>query len=143
MAGMGPAPKAESAQRRKGRGLGSGGQVRLPAAGRAGDPPSWPLTRQSKREKALWLELWSKPQAVIWERLSWTHEVAMYVRLLVICERPKAPGIALIERRQQADRLGLTPMSMLRLRWEISDESTEISGDGQVIGIRSRMVAVE
>ena len=140
---MGPAPKPESAQRRKGRGLGAGGQVRLPAAGRQGDAPPWSLPRQSKREKVLWTELWATPQAVEWERLGWTREVALYVRLLAQCERPKVPGIVLIERRQQADRLGLTPMSMLRLRWSIQDESTEASIDGKIVGIRSRVAAVE
>lgn len=34
------------------------------------------------------------------------------------------------EARQLEDRLGLTPMAMLRLRWEISDDN----GCGAVVG---------
>src|SRR5690606_6396291 len=40
----------------------------LPAEGRAGDPPTWPLRGQSEREAELWSALWAKPQAVQWER---------------------------------------------------------------------------
>lgn len=133
---MGPAPKPESQQRRKGRGLASS-TTRLPITGRAGDPPAWPLKRQSKREKELWLEVWATPQAVAWERLGWSHEVAMYARLLAKCELPKAPAIVLIERRQQADRLGLSPMSMLRLRWEITDAGDATAPN--VVDIRTVM----
>jgi hypothetical protein len=133
---MGPAPKPESQQRRRGRGLASS-TTRLPSSGRAGDPPAWPLKRQSKREKELWDQLWATPQAVAWERLGWAHEVAMYARLLAKCEAPKAPSIVLIERRQQADRLGLSPMSMLRLRWEITDVGDDAAAN--VVDIRTRM----
>jgi hypothetical protein len=137
---MGPAPKPESQQRRRGRGLASS-STRLPSSGRAGDPPAWPLKRQSKRERELWLQLWVTPQAVAWERLGWSHEVAMYARLLAKCEMPKAPAIVLIERRQQADRLGLSPMSMLRLRWEITDVGEDAGPNVVDIAVRMSEVA--
>jgi hypothetical protein len=137
MAGMGPAPKPESQQRRKGRGLGAAAAMRLPSTGRPGDPPAWPIKRQSKREKELWARVWATPQAVGWERLGWFDEVAIYVRLLVASERPKCPAIILGERRQMADRLGLSPMSMLRLRWEITDVGDDAGPN--VVDIATRM----
>lgn len=137
MAGMGPAPKAESQQRRKGRGLGASASMRLASTGRAGDPPAWPIKRQSKREKELWARVWATPQAIAWERLGWFDEVAIYVRLLAVCERPMFPAILLGERRQMADRLGLSPMSMLRLRWEITDVGDDAAAN--VVDIRARM----
>jgi hypothetical protein len=57
-------------------------------------------------------------------RLSRT--VARYVRAVVAAERTGAAATTLSEARQLEDRLGLTPMSMLRLRWEIAaDEVAE------------------
>lgn len=140
MAGFGPAPKPESQQRRKGRGLASL-TVRLPSTGRPGKAPPWPLPRASTREKALWSRVWATPQAVAWARLRWSQEVAIYIRLLAVCEGPQPTAIALIERRQQADRLGLTPMAMLRLRWEITDVSAD-ADQSKVVDIRERMSEV-
>ena len=116
--------------------------TRLPAAGRANKPPKWPLARSSKREGDLWATVWTLPQAVVWEQLGWFHEVALYVRLLAASEQPKCPPIQLVERRQQADRLGLTPMAMLRLRWEIVDMPTEAE-EQNVVQLRSRIKAVD
>ena len=53
----------------------------LPAS-REGDPPVWPLTRTTARERALWAREWKRPQAVMWERNGWESEVALYVRTL-------------------------------------------------------------
>jgi hypothetical protein len=39
--------------------------------------------------------------------------------LLVASEKPSARPSLLNETRQMEDRLGLTPMAMLRLRWEV------------------------
>lgn len=143
MPGMGPAPKPESQQRRRGRGLAAGATTRLPAGGREGSAPDWPLSRPSAREAQLWERLWRTPQSVMWERLGWADVVARYTRQLTVAERRKPPVAVLAEVRQLEDRLGLTPMAMLRLRWEISDESTEVSEGGTVIGIRSRVAAVD
>jgi hypothetical protein len=136
---MGPAPKPEAQQRRKGRGL-ANGTTRLPSSGRRGESPTWPLPKPTKRERLLWDEIWTTPQAVAWERLGWVREVAMYIRLLGICEGKKPMAIALIERRQLADRLGLSPLAMLRLRWEITDVGDDAGPN--VVDIASRMAAV-
>jgi hypothetical protein len=98
--------------------------VHLPPEGRAGEAPEWPLPGEAPDT---WGELWSTPQAAAWERMGWTRVVARYVHILSLCEDPESMTAALLgEARQMEDRLGLTPMSMLRLRWEIApDEVAE------------------
>lgn len=82
------------------------------------------LREQRKLEALLWRELWSTPQAVQWERLGWTRDVAQYVRHKVMAELGDLDGAR--EARQWSDRLGLSPMAMLRLRWEVvTDETAE------------------
>lgn len=120
----GPAPKANSVRR--------GGNVRadtlstalkvLPRAGRTGEPPAWPMpTKPPKAVADLWRQLWTRPQAVAWEEQGAERVVARYARCLIEAERPKATAAILGEVRQLEDRLGLSPMSMLRLRWSIGD----------------------
>jgi hypothetical protein len=100
----------------------------LPSEGRSGKPPKWPLTAS---EPDVWADLWRTPQAVAWERLGWTRTVARYAFVLGLCENPDTLSAALLsEARQMEDRLGLSPMSMLRLRWEIvADEVGEVRED--------------
>ena len=94
----------------------------LPAAGRPGEPPEFPLGRCSKALAELWAELWSSPQAVAWEELGWTRLVARYARLLLAAEKADATAALLGEVRQLEDRLGLSPMAMKRLQWETTDQ---------------------
>lgn len=142
--------------------------VQLPAEGRQGDAPEWPLgpdieTRaklnvarrkvedlqtllddgkpvgarldkamervevlehvvaiQADAELELWHTLWSTPMAAAWERLNFTHEVALYVRHLVLAANGDMDAAK--ETRQRADRLGLSNLALLRLRWEISED---------------------
>ena len=96
--------------------------VLLPAKGYAGDIPPWPLGRQSKTETEAWAVLWRTPQAAAWAKMQLSRTVARYVRALVKAERPGAAAFLLSEVRQLEDRLGLTPMAMLRLRWEIAPD---------------------
>lgn len=91
----------------------------LPAAGRSGPPPAWPLGTPRDEERALWAELWATPQAVAWEELGWTRAVARYAVCVLAAEAPGAPTNLLSEVRQLEDRLGLSPMAMRRLQWEI------------------------
>ncbi|HEV2778556.1 MAG TPA: hypothetical protein VGX25_04075 [Actinophytocola sp.] len=74
----------------------------------------------AEQEAALWRELWATPQAVAWERLRWTREVAQYVRWKVRAEQGDLDAAK--EARQLADRLGLNPLALLRLRWEITTD---------------------
>lgn len=176
MAGMGPPPKPAGERRRRNATV---AMTRLPAGGREGDAPRWPLMddvvttakrdmaqrqadelelallepelqgraksaaqrkldaaqsqvvildrqleAQKQLEGELWRDLWATPQAAAWERLGWTREVAQYVRWKVQAELGDLDASK--EARQLGDRLGLTPLAMLRLRWEIApDEVAE------------------
>jgi hypothetical protein len=143
MAGMGPLPKPAEQRRRRNAGLGSpAGLLRLPLAGRAEDPPTWPLSKPTRRETVLWARLWRTPQAVAWERLDWTDAVARYARQLTSAEKRTAPVKLLGEVRQLEDRLGLNPLSLLRLRWEIVDMPTEAEAQN-VVELRARIKAVD
>ena len=169
MAGMGPAPKPDDQRRRRNATV---AMTKLPAEGRKGPAPRWPLIpdvilttkkelaegkvedlryklneaedegkptgaierrldqalerlaiceaqlrEQKKLEASLWRDLWKLPQAVQWQRLGWLRDVAQYVRHKVMAELGELDAAK--EARQWSDRLGLSPMAMLRLRWEV------------------------
>lgn len=128
MAGMGPPPKPGARRPNNGR-QNDGMQVvaaQLPAAGRPGKPPKWPLPgRMLAGELDAWRSAWATPQAAEWERLGWDRMIARYVRILVESEQPEATAATRGEVRQLEDRLGLSPMSMLRLRWSVVDADAD------------------
>jgi hypothetical protein len=92
----------------------------LPAEGRQGPAPEWPLIEADGREWELWAELWSMPQAIMWERLGQRYEVALYVRMLARAEQPKSSIELQKVVRQYLDSLGLSTQGMLRHRWRLS-----------------------
>jgi hypothetical protein len=96
--------------------------TRLPAEGRQGDLPAWPLPDQSEREAHLWSEFWSKPQAILWERNGQTYEVAMYVRTFAEAEQSGAVVTLRTLARQQADALLLTIPAMRQARVAIAGD---------------------
>ena len=96
------------------------GWVHLPAAGRTGESPAWPLSRSSPRERVLWDRQWQRPQAVVWEANGQAEEVAIYVRALAVAERPRAPVAARTLVRQLMDSLGLSVPGLRSNRWIIS-----------------------
>lgn len=115
MAGMGPPPKPAGQRRRTNATV---PMVQLPAEGRKGSAPAWPLARDAnEHEQVLWDELWALPQAVAWERFNYGREVAQYVVWKIMAEAGSLDASK--ESRQISDRLGLTPLAMLRLRWEV------------------------
>lgn len=172
----GPPPKHPSQRRRTNPTV---ALTRLPAEGRKGKPPAWPLipdvvmtarrdlaeakVDQFQHERAelleegrptgvierkidgalerltilnrqldaqqgleaqLWADLWKLPQAVEWERQGWLRDAAQYVRFKVLAELGELDAAK--EARMWSDRLGLNPVAMLRLRWEIArDELAE------------------
>lgn len=170
MAGMGPPPNPH-ARRRNARPA----RTALPAEGRKGAAPKWPLlpnlTLRAKLEVAqavvddlgdqarvveltgpesrrlsraaeqvailtvqirdvetveleMWKQLWRLPQAVAWQRLRWNRDIAQYVRWKCLAEWGDLDAAR--EARQLSDRIGLTPMALLRLQWEIvADETAE------------------
>lgn len=120
MAGMGPPPKADAARTRRNK---STAATQLPAEGRQGEPPAWPLAAPAEDGGELWRDLWTTPQAAEWERQQCARTVATYVRYQLQAEDGDLK--AATEARQLADRLGLTPLAMLRLRWEIKRDEAE------------------
>lgn len=188
MAGMGPAPKPADQRARRNKTV---AMVRLPASGRTGRPPRWPLigdivtrarrdvwagkvdaleyaleekraagkplsaverrldhareqlaiyelrlAEQRKMEASLWRELWKLPQATQWEKLGWTRDVAQYVRHKVLGELGELEDAR--EARQWSDRLGLSPLAMMRLRWEVGPQAEQEQGGRQASGARAR-----
>jgi hypothetical protein len=93
--------------------------VRLPADGRQGEPPAWPLNRLSEAESEVWRQLWATPMAVVWDRQVWLRMVARYTRILVACEEPGVRPALLAECRALEDRLGLNAPALARLHWQI------------------------
>ncbi|MFI1324560.1 hypothetical protein ACH4TI_15125 [Streptomyces rochei] len=96
------------------------GWTTLPAEGRAGGPPAWPLAAMSDREFELWRDLWAKPQAVAWEALDQGYEVALFVRTLAQAEQPDAKVDLQRVVRAYLDSLGLSVQGMLRNRWKVA-----------------------
>ena len=133
----GPAPKP-NARRRNAR----PDWVDLPADGRKGRAPAWPL---AGRAPAGWQGLWKLPQAVMWERDNAQVQVATY--LLTRCaaheslhEGSPSPTL-LSELRQMEDRLGLSPMALKRLQWEIS-APVQAKPEGKVINASERFTSL-
>lgn len=114
----GPAPNP-NARRRNAR----PGFLILPAEGYQGPIPDWPLAgRRTLAETAAWEDLWRKPQGAAWAQLHLERAVALYVRTLVRAERPGAAAFLISTARQLGEGLGLSAMSMLRLRWEVATD---------------------
>jgi hypothetical protein len=119
--------------------------TKLPALGRKGRPPAWPLSKMRVGESAVWRSLWATPQAVAWQRLGWTRVVARYCRCIVLAENDPGLVSLLAEVRQLEDRLGLSPMAMRRLQWEVdgADELAEARERRTVSATPRRLRAVD
>lgn len=114
----GPAPDPSALRRERD----AGEWTILPAEGRDGTVPEWPLTDVTDREEQLWATLWLKPQALMWERYGQQLEVALYVRRLAEAEKRDAPVVLGTLVRQMADSLGLTTPGIRANRWRIAAE---------------------
>ena len=114
----GPAPDPNALRRDRD----AGEWTVLPADGRLGATPDWPLTEESPREAELWADLWRKPQAIMWERFGQDVEVALYVRRLTEAELMDSRVNLSTLVRQMADSLGLTTPGMRANRWRITAE---------------------
>lgn len=141
--------------------------ISLPREGRKGRAPVWPLGYPKapagmepiiflglvddilEAEKKLWSEIWHTPQAVMWERMGYDRIVARYVRHVLEIEDRNPNARLLAEVRATEDRLGLTPMAMVRLQWQIVEdevgEARDERADGQsrAESAKKRLVAVE
>lgn len=119
----GPAPKPDGQRRRTNATV---AMTQLPNEGYTGPVPEWPLSRPSREELARWNWLWRKPQAALWIRDGIEDMVARYVRNCLQIEDGHvnvAMAYIVAEVRQQEDRLGRSPMALLRLRWEVAPDA--------------------
>jgi len=119
----GPAPDPNALRRDRD----NAGWTHLPAAGREGDPPAWPLARPSQRELAIWSTEWKRPQAIAWEQAGRELEVALYVRNVVRAEKPKAQASVGTLLMRQMTELGLTLSGIRHNRWVIDDGDEQSS----------------
>jgi hypothetical protein len=115
-----PGPLQDPRARRRSR---NGPPVtRLPAEGRHGPTPEWPLSEASAEELEIWTALWQTPQSAAWPP-GWTRTQARLARMLAEAEERGSRASLLSEVRQLEAALGLSPVSMARLHWQI--EPTE------------------
>lgn len=128
----GPAPDPNALRRERDQGE----WTTLPAEGRDGAIPTWPLTSPVPREVELWERLWAMPQALMWERFGQELEVALYVRRFAEAERPKSPIILGTLVRQMADSLGLTTPGLRANRWRIAQDEAVAQQLGRVVSMR-------
>lgn len=133
-------PKMNPARGARGR-----GPVHLPSGGREGNVPDWPLTELATIEELeTWRDLWSLPQAVMWEKQRIVRTVGRYCRMLVQAEQPEAKASLHAQVTAMEDRLGLTPKAMRLLLWEIQvDEVAEKRSERSAVSARERIRAVD
>jgi hypothetical protein len=134
----GPPPKDPSQRRRRNL---TPDTLQLPMEGYDGPIPDWPLSEATAREMERWERLWKTPMAKAWVRMHIDVVVARYVRCAIMVEggdtddaAHRALTVAAAhlhsEVRQLEDRLGLNPLSLLRLRWEIAEvEVGDVAAD--------------
>lgn len=102
--------------------------VDLPSR-REGPTPSWPFPGQPHPDSLraiLWAELWTMPQAVMWERQRRHIEVALYVDTLADIQAGPPPDVKVDPTPalrtlaiRQAKELVLTSSELNRMRWRI------------------------
>lgn len=117
----GPAPDPNALRRDRD----AGDWTVLPADGRKGEPPAFPLLDPTPRELDLWRGEWQRPQAIAWERLGLEHEVALYVRNLALAELPGAPVTLSTLVKQLRDSLGLSVAGLRVNRWRIAQDRAD------------------
>ena len=122
-------PRDPNALRTDRRSSEKDGWTLLPAEGRKGDPPAWPLTSPSDRESDLWASFWRKPQAVVWERESLVEIVALFVRQFAEGEVPKSSAENRKTIRLMLGDLYLTPVSMRNAKLRIATDEVEAKRD--------------
>lgn len=100
--------------------------VQLPGGGCTRPAPAWPRSRKpTKAQAERWVREWAKPQAERWHDMHIVELVARYVTNVLAAESPEATAAQQAEVRQLEDRLGLSPMALKRLQWEIVAEAAE------------------
>jgi hypothetical protein len=95
--------------------------TKLPAVGRLGPAPEWPLAVPAPNENELlkWLEMWTLPQALIWEVDHAFDLVAFYVRTYLEAMQHRAGAQARMFVRQLSNDLYLAPAALMSGRYVI------------------------
>lgn len=107
--------------------------LQLPQEGYSGAVPAFPIPNLmtdderpkvhpiSKREKALWRQVWRSPQAVVWADESWRWPIlAEMCRLQATVELQPGRSAALVgQLHRHRDQLGLTPAGLRENGWQI------------------------
>ena len=137
---MPPAPKPDAVRRNA-----RVGPVRLPAEGRKGDPPPWPLPGDTDEgETACWSYLWTLPQAVMWEKQGMQRTIARYVRMLREAEQPGATATIHMAVTAIEDRIGLNSKALRLLMWQVAeDEVAQKRAETGGKSARERLKAVD
>lgn len=99
--------------------------IRLPAAGRPGPAPAFPLPRPIKRELEVWAGLWATPQALMWEASGQAREVANFVRTQVEAEKRGSSSALRTLVLRMEEHLGLSQPGLARNHWIIDSGQPE------------------
>lgn len=135
---QGPPPDPNALRRSR---TGDREWVTLPAEGRTGSAPKWPLpVRMDGSDgdedrvtlawmKAHWKTLWKLPQAIMWERLHLTEQVALYLVTFRDSMKPDAPASTRTVVLRMEEELGISASGMARHRWRIATDEVAAARD--------------
>lgn len=88
-------------------------------------------------EAELWVQLWRKPQAAMWAKLSMEFEVAAYVRAFLESVRSEASaGLKTAVLRMSAE-IGLSLPGMHSMRWKFSEDEIAAKRAAAAAPVRS------
>ena len=105
----------------------------LPPAGYDGKPPAFPLPDVSRRERAVWRQVWTFPQAAEWaEQPRFWDDVALYVRVKVESEQHEAHASTRQVLFRLRDAIGLSAAGMKELGWLVGEPDEVVEGDASV-----------
>lgn len=127
----GPPPKPPEQRRRRNK---SAAWVDLPAEGRKGRAPKWPIGYPPTAEaRKIWNEYWRKPQAVEWERLGCHRTVAMLCVFEDQINAGATTASVLSKHGLLSAELGLTPKALRNLGWVITDDGPVETGSSSTV----------
>lgn len=128
----GPPPKNPSERRRRNA---TPGFEQLDPNGRVARIPDWPFPPATREELNKWAQLWRLPQSVKWDEMNSHDMVALYVRSLMAALKDVTDTKLMNEVRQLDNKLGISPLAMRNMRWEIAprkeDELAAANGNGK------------
>ena len=143
---MGGRPQKADPTHTRGRSVHS--DTVLPVDGYQGPIPEWPLADGATADEfERWIWLWRKPQAVEWVLCGIEDLVARYVRNCISLEQGGNLTVAsahlVSEIRQQEDRLGRTPLALLRMRWSVGAKEQAAMKAERAEGTVRRLRAID